>query len=87
MKSSQQMLDTTLETATKLEKDFRVFVIDTSSVEYRGKPKLTAERVADVVLSVIEEQLQEDILCLPKTDVLPIFSDRIAIASMRPRTW
>lgn len=66
------MLQTTRETAERLGgKHFRTFEVDTS----RGPvgQKATAERVADLVLGLIEEQLEEEILSLPADAVAPLF--------------
>lgn len=72
----QLMLDTTREIAIRLKNDFRIYTVDTSSGDTKNNPKRTAEVVADIVLNLIEEQLQEDILCLPKSTVTNIFKDR-----------
>jgi len=71
----QRMLDNTNETAEKLKRDFRIYTIDTSSGDTKNDPKRTAEKVVDIVLSLVEEQLQEDILCLPKQSVKALFKD------------
>ena len=65
------MLDTTRETVARLGEQFRTFEVDTSR-ELVG-PKATAERVADLVLRLIEEQLEEEILSLPADAVAPLF--------------
>ena len=69
-----RMLDTTRETTARLkkEKKFRVFEVDTSRERAAG-PGETAERVADLVLCLIEEQLEEEILSLPADAVAPLF--------------
>jgi len=69
----KQMLKTTLATARKLKKDFRIHTVDTSSKALRGEPQETAELVADMVLNVIEEQLREDILCVPTESLASFF--------------
>ena len=69
----KQMLKTTLATAKALERDFRIHTVDTSSKALRAKPQETAELVADTVLNVIEEQLREDILCVPKESLASLF--------------
>ena len=69
----RRMLDTTRETAARLDgKGFRVFEVDTSGERSAG-PGETAERVADLVLRLIEEQLEEEILSLPADAVAPLF--------------
>jgi predicted NUDIX family phosphoesterase len=74
----EQMLNTTREMTKRLQKDFRIFEIDTSG-SVNGKPdrngsKQTAEKVADIALNIIEEHLQEDILCIHKTEIDSAFS-------------
>lgn len=66
----------TLETAKRLKGRFRILEVDTSSREMKDKPKKTAAEVADYILNIIEEQLEEQILCLPKKEVKEIFKDQ-----------
>ena len=67
------MLDTTRATAARLrKKHFRIFEVDTSGNAPAG-PRATAEEVADLVLRLIEEQLDEEILFLPADTVAPLF--------------
>jgi predicted NUDIX family phosphoesterase len=68
------MLETTRETAARLggRNQFRVFEVDTSQGVSAG-PQTTAEQVADLVLQLIEEQLEEEILFLPADTVAPLF--------------
>lgn len=75
----QRMLDNTNETAERLKRDFRIYTIDTSSGETKNDPRRTAEKVLDIVLSLVEEQLQEDILCLPKSAVANLFQDKMVL--------
>lgn len=72
----QQMLQNTKECIKTLEDKFRIFPIDTSSGGNNASPQETAENVAQIVLELIEQELQEDILCLPKRDVKRVFEDR-----------
>ena len=66
-------LETTRETAARLrKKQFRIFEVDTSRGASPG-PQATAEEVADLVLRLIEEQLEEEILFLPADAVAPLF--------------
>ena len=65
------MLETTRATAARLEKEhFRMFEVDTSRDPSAG-PRATAEQVADLVLRLIEDQLEEEILSLPEAAVAP----------------
>ena len=67
------MLESTRATAARLgKKHFRMFEVDTS-VGVSGGPEATAEQVADLVLRLIEEQLEEEILFLPADTVAPLF--------------
>jgi predicted NUDIX family phosphoesterase len=72
----QQMLDTTRDAAERLKKDFRIFTVDTSSAELKDDARKTAEHVADLVLNVIEEHLQEDILSVAKAELLTLFGEK-----------
>ncbi len=67
------ILESTRATAAHLgKKHFRMFEVDTSG-DVSGGPEATAEQVADLVLSLIEEQLEEEILFLPADTVAPLF--------------
>ena len=75
------MLDTTRATAARLgKKHFRMFEVDTSRDASAGPPA-TAEQVAGLVLSLIEEQLEEEILSLPADTVAPLFGETTWIGS------
>jgi predicted NUDIX family phosphoesterase len=71
----QRMLDITHDAIENLKRHFRIYPIDTSSGETKNNPRRTSEIVVDIVLSLIEEQLQEDILCLPKSMVASQFNN------------
>lgn len=75
-----QMLNTTRETSKSLKKKFRIFEIDTSA-ERKGGVKQIAEAVANLALNVIEEHLREDILSLPREDVIRMFAGRKCLNS------
>ena len=67
------MLQTTRKTAARLRrKHFQIFEVDTSR-DASASPQATAEEVADLVLGLIEEQLEEEILSLPVSIVEPLF--------------
>lgn len=61
------------ETTARLEKQFRLFTVDTSDPRFNTQPK-ACEAVVDKVLDWIEEQLQEDILSLDKGTIVGIFN-------------
>ena len=75
----RQMLETTRTTAKRLAEQFRIFEIDTLNGS-RGR-RQTVERVACIVLDLIEEQLDEHILRLPADDVAALFEDATCIES------
>jgi predicted NUDIX family phosphoesterase/thymidylate kinase len=77
----KKTLATTQQTAERLASEFRLFVIDTSSEEFRGNPQRSAEKVADLTLQVIDEQLQEEILFLPREKLVPLFAGATSIVS------
>ncbi len=75
------MLDTTRATAARLgKKHFRMFEVDTSQGASAG-PGATAEKAADLVLRLIEEQLEEEILSLPADTVAPFFDETTWVGS------
>ena len=73
-----QMLETTRETVERLKSQFRVFEVDTSGSDPQG-PKRTAERIAEIVLTLVEEQLEEEILFLPSEAVAGLFGEQTCI--------
>jgi predicted NUDIX family phosphoesterase len=77
----QQMLDTTHEAANRMKHAFRIFHVDTSSGNIKNNAKKTAEHVADMILNVIEEHLQEDILSVDKTEVVNLFKDKPCVGT------
>lgn len=77
----QRMLENTRETVERLKRDFRIYTIDTSSGDTKNNPQRTAEKVVDIVLSLVEEQLQEDILSLPKNYITELFGDKLLLKS------
>ncbi len=75
----QQMLDTTRTTAERLAEQFRIFEIDTSNGSRDRRQ--TAERVAGIVLDLIEEQLDEHILRLSTDEAEALFHDATCVES------
>lgn len=75
----QQMTIVARETAKDMQALFRVFEVSTSDEETKNKPQFTAEKVAELVLSLIEQQLQEEILHLPRTEVKGVFQSATTI--------
>nr|VFJ64480.1 MAG: Predicted phosphoesterase, NUDIX family [Candidatus Kentron sp. FW] len=67
------------DTAKDMRDFFRVFEVSTSTKETKNAPKETAEKVLDLILSLIEEQLQENILYLPKETVKSFFNGATTI--------
>jgi predicted NUDIX family phosphoesterase/thymidylate kinase len=70
-----RMLSTARSTAKDLKDFFRIFEIDTSKGNNKSQKK-TAEEVAEIILNLIEEQLQEDILTLPKRTIKDHFGEK-----------
>ena len=77
----QQMLDTTAATAERLKNKFSIFIVDTSAAEFRNKAARTSEQVADIVLTKIEEHLQEAVLNVPKALVRTLMSGRTSLGA------
>lgn len=76
----EQFRTNTLEACKRLEKQFRIFQVDTSSGS--GK-KQTAEKVARIALDLINEQLDEEILCLEKTAVAKSFGGKTTVTGSK----
>lgn len=75
------ILKTTAETAERMKSEFRVYQIETSLENVKEPAKKVAERVAGMAIDVIEEHLQEDILWLPKSDIMSAFGGKKFIPS------
>lgn len=76
-----KMLETTKNNIDRLKGDFKIFHVDTSLSDTKNNPKKTAELVAEFVLTLIEDVIQEDILYLPKQNLLPFFKDKKIISA------
>ncbi len=69
-----QFKESILQTCGRLDRQFRIFRMDTSQPDTtRAK---AAEKVAGIILDLVNEQLEEDILCAAKTHITALFSDR-----------
>ena len=66
---------TVAEVAKRLEKSFRIFQIDTSKDKGMDQ-KSTAEKVCGIILDVISEQLEENVLCVPREQVIHGFAGK-----------
>ncbi len=76
----QQILDNTRSCVAKFGNRFNIYEIDTSSdPSGKGGANATAEEAAGVVLSIIEGELEEEVLSLPKASVKAIFGDQETI--------
>jgi predicted NUDIX family phosphoesterase/predicted ATPase len=65
---------TILSVCKRLDRQFRIFHVDTSEKETRNNRARTAEKVAGIVLDLVSDQLEESILCAPKTEIARLFS-------------
>ena len=74
-----KMLETTRDCIQGLKDRFRIFEVDTSSGTTKDDPRATAEVIANQMLNWIEEDLQEDILHLPKSRVTELFGKNISL--------
>ena len=72
------MLETTRQTVERLDRHFRIHQVDTSK-RTSASPQETAEIVADITLSLIEEQIEEKILCLPAEVAASQFGDETCL--------
>ena len=66
-----------MEACKRLEGHFRIFQINTSDVTTNKKQ--TAEKVASIVLELIAEQLDEEVLCANKSDVIKLFGSKTTL--------
>lgn len=73
----EKFRDNTLDACKRLKNQFRIFQVNTS--EKNCGKKQTAEKVADIVLDLISEQLEEEILCASKTDVAALFGGKTCL--------
>ncbi len=71
-----QIMEVNKQCAKQLEKDFRIYPVDTSRGTANTDARATAENVADVVLGLIEEQIAENILSCSKKTVAELFRGR-----------
>src|SRR5262249_53422822 len=78
-----KILETTLETADRLKDEFQIIRVNTSEGEMQGNARLAAEFVVDTVVTLIEEQLQEHILTLPRAVVDTVFGEDTTIGAGR----
>jgi predicted NUDIX family phosphoesterase/predicted ATPase len=67
----------TAEACKRLAGHFRIFQISTSDITHTKKQ--TAEKVASIVLDLIAEQLDEEILCANKVDVIKLFGGKASV--------
>jgi len=65
------------EACKRLAAQFRIFEVDTSAPA--SNKKATAEKVARIVLDLISEQLEEEILCLKRSEVQSFFGGKTTI--------
>lgn len=75
----RQMRNTLEEVAERHGQDFRVLRVDTSSGDASLGPKETAEMVATSILDLVDEEIEEKILCLPKLTVVDLFERQTSI--------
>lgn len=75
----EQMLKTINAAIERLEKEFRIRVVDTSSAELKSNPQKTTETVVDFALNVIEEQLREEILSVPRARLADVFGEQTTL--------
>jgi predicted NUDIX family phosphoesterase len=72
----QQLLATTKECMAKLRNKFRLVEVNTAA---NSNPRRTAEKVAGIVLDLIEDQLTEKILHVSLSSITDVFGDRTTV--------
>jgi len=70
---------TILSVCKRLEGQFRIYRVDTSQKGSSNDHKRTAEWAVGVVLDLISEQLEENILCAPKSEIAKLFSGKTCV--------
>ena len=75
----QQFRTNTLDACKRLERQFRIFQVDTS--QPGSDKKKTAEKVARIALDLISEQLDEEILCLDRAEIKNAFGGKTTIVA------
>jgi predicted NUDIX family phosphoesterase/predicted ATPase len=75
-----------LQTCERLERNFRIFQVDTSQKDAQGKPRHTAEKVAGIVLDLIAEQLEENILCAARNELVSLFAGKACVTGQAAMT-
>jgi predicted NUDIX family phosphoesterase/predicted ATPase len=73
----EKFRDNAAEACKQYSAHFRIFQISTSDVTMNKKQ--TAEKVASIVLDLIAEQLDEEILCAKRADVVKLFGGRTCL--------
>jgi len=72
----QQINKTNLECAQRFKNLFRINTIDTSSGDTKDDPRRTAEVVAEIILSTIEKEIEENIMSLDKSIIRKVFAGK-----------
>ena len=68
--------DTIVDCCEALKNEFLTYKVDTSFGDTKGDPTRTAELVTDVILALVEEQIKEEVLFLPKARVKELFAGK-----------
>lgn len=72
----KQIKEVNKQCAEQLKGDFRIYEINTSDDAAESDQKSTAEIVADVILGLVEEQIEESILSCSREVVTGLFGDK-----------
>jgi predicted NUDIX family phosphoesterase len=81
----KQFARITTDCKDRMEKQFRIYEVDTSAGETNKNPKRTCEIVADRIINIIEEQLKEEVLSLDKAAVVRYFGGATSINGERAK--
>lgn len=76
----KQMLANTNQCMNRFRNQFKLYEVDTSKAS-GSTPKKTAEQVADIVLSIIEGELEEEILSVPRPEFEQYMNQREVLDS------
>ena len=73
-----QALATTRECITRMQDKFPIVEVDTSGTSKDG-PRKTAERVCDVILDWVEQELSEEIFHVRKEQIVSVFAKNLVL--------
>jgi len=74
----EKMVRTVRDTYVSLEGKFKIFEVNTSNSQF-NTPKKSAEGVANIILSLIENELAENVFCVEKNKVNELYNNKATL--------